>query len=269
MSEEIFFGIETGVSDPAPGVHCFIRVAVCCDIGAVLCYSLFFSRPASSRYGSIVITVDGSQSAKSPPEKSGVSWSRLVLDLYPAETVVRFPLLSRKFRLEICSIYDFSPPRAKHCLDCDKCVLQFDHHCVWLRTCIGRGIHCKFWWYLCEETALSLWTGILYIAYLKANITRIWWKDAIMILLLFILAISLLFLLLLLLFHSYLILTNQTAYELIRRRRIPYMRNIPERALPFSQGIGKNLYNFCCAPHSLYSLERVPTSMEIEGKLRP
>ncbi|KAJ4829453.1 hypothetical protein Tsubulata_015704 [Turnera subulata] len=86
-------------------------------------------------------------------------------------------------------------------------------------------------WYLCEETALSLWTGILYISYLKANITRFWygilfrkWKDAIMILLLIILAISLLFLLLLLLFHSYLILTNQTTYELIRRRRIPYMR---------------------------------------------
>uniref|UniRef100_A0A2P2KVV8 S-acyltransferase n=1 Tax=Rhizophora mucronata TaxID=61149 RepID=A0A2P2KVV8_RHIMU len=50
------------------------------------------------------------------------------------------------------------------------------------------------------------------------------WKDAIMILLLVPLSISLIFLLLLLLFHSYLILTNQTTYELVRRRRILYLR---------------------------------------------
>lgn len=40
----------------------------------------------------------------------------------------------------------FQPPRTKHCHDCDKCVLQFDHHCVWLGTCIGQGNHCRFWW---------------------------------------------------------------------------------------------------------------------------
>ncbi|KAJ4829454.1 hypothetical protein Tsubulata_015705 [Turnera subulata] len=48
----------------------------------------------NAKYGSIVITVDGSQSAKSPPEKSVASWSRLVLDLYPAETVVSLHELS-------------------------------------------------------------------------------------------------------------------------------------------------------------------------------
>ncbi|KAJ4828219.1 hypothetical protein Tsubulata_049986, partial [Turnera subulata] len=51
--------------------------------------------------------------------------------------------------------------------------------------------------------------------------------------------------------------------------QLSFCRNIPERAHPFSQGIGRHLCNFCCALHSLYSLERVPTSMEIEEKLRP
>jgi hypothetical protein len=38
------------------------------------------------------------------------------------------------------------PPRTRHCHDCDKCVLQFDHHCIWLGTCIGKKNHCRFWW---------------------------------------------------------------------------------------------------------------------------
>ncbi|XP_022775465.1 protein S-acyltransferase 10-like isoform X3 [Durio zibethinus] len=173
---------------------------------------------------------------------------------------------SKAFSCFYCNVEQ--PPRAKHCHDCDKCVLQFDHHCVWLGTCIGQGNHCKFWWYICEETALCLWTGILYITYLKANISRAWWKDAIMILLLIAMAISIIFLLLLLLFHSYLVLTNQTTYELVRRRRIPYLRGIPERVYPFSQGVCSNLYDFCCVC-SIYHLESLPSAQELEEKSRP
>lgn len=48
--------------------------------------------------------------------------------------------------LHIWCITYLQPPRAKHCHDCDKCVLKFDHHCVWLGTCIGQGNHYRFWW---------------------------------------------------------------------------------------------------------------------------
>ncbi|KAI4314625.1 hypothetical protein L6164_027513 [Bauhinia variegata] len=219
------------------------------------------NQPASSKNGSLIVTVDGSPMVRKFSGSDSISWSKLVLDLYSPGTAIR------NWTCPYCNVEQ--PPRAKHCHDCDKCVLQFDHHCVWLGNCIGQNNHCRFWWYLCEETALCVWTGIFYISYLKAHIARLWWKAAIIILLLVTLSISLIFLLLLLLFHSYLILTNQTTYELVRRRRIPYLRGIPERVYPFSKGVCRNLFNFCCARSSIYSLEPLPTRQEIEEKSRP
>jgi hypothetical protein len=35
-----------------------------------------------------------------------------------------------------CSLYQ--PPRAAHCPDCNVCVEEYDHHCPWMGTCIGK-----------------------------------------------------------------------------------------------------------------------------------
>ncbi|KAK9230818.1 hypothetical protein WN943_021048 [Citrus x changshan-huyou] len=190
-------------------------------------------QPASSKNGNMVITMEGSRSGRSFSGSNATSWTKLVLDLYPPGTSIR------SLTCSYCNVEQ--PPRAKHCHDCDRCVLQFDHHCVWLGTCVGLGNHCRFWWFICEETALCLWTGVLYVAYLKANIAL----------------------------ACYLILTNQTTYELVRRRRIPYLRGIPERVYPFSDGVCRNLYKLCCVKASVYNLERLPTAQEIEEKSRP
>ncbi|KAL0755784.1 hypothetical protein Bca101_093452 [Brassica carinata] len=192
--------------------------------------------------GSFVINVEGESASSGGGRRTpSSSWGKLVLDLYPPGTSLRN-------------------------LTCGYChVEQFDHHCVWLGTCVGQKNHCKFWWYICEESALCIWTLIMYIDYLT-NVAKPWWKNAIIILLLVVLVISMIFVLLLLLFHSYLILTNQSTYELVRRKRIPYMRNIPERVHPFSRGIKRNLHNVCCGNHTLDSL---PTAFELEDRARP
>lgn len=216
---------------------------------------------ASGRNGSFTISVEGSQPGRNSLGANITPWTKFVMDLYRPGTPIR------SCTCTYCSI--MQPPRSRHCPDCDKCVLEFDHHCLWLGTCIGQGNHCRFWWYIFLETALSIWTGILYITYLKANFARAWWQDAIMILLFSTLTICLIFLLLLLFFHSYLVLTNQTTYELVRRRRIPYLRDFPERVYPFSKGICRNLYNFCCVRTSVNSIERLPLTQELELKANP
>lgn len=223
--------------------------------------SITSKQPASSKNGDVVIAIDRNQLGSNLQGRGTIAWTKLVMDMYPSGTSLRGVTCT------YCNVVQ--PPRAKHCHDCDKCVLQFDHHCVWLGTCIGQGNHCAFWWYICGETALSLWTGTLYIQFLKSDISKPWWLYAIMILLLATLFFCLIFLLLLLLFHSYLILTNQTTYELVRRRRIQYLRNIPERVYPFSRGACRNLYEFCCAQRSKYRMEPLPTGQELEDKLRP
>ncbi|KAG7026713.1 Protein S-acyltransferase 10 [Cucurbita argyrosperma subsp. argyrosperma] len=187
-------------------------------------------QPASSKNVDVVVTIDRNQVGKNV-QGDLTSWTKMVMDMYPPGTS------PRNFTCSYCHVEQ--PPRTKHCHDCDRCVLQFDHHCVWLGTCIGQGNHCRFWW-----------------------------NAAIVIMLLITLSIALIFLLLLLLFHSYLVLTNQTTYELVRRRRIFYLRGIPERVFPFSKGVCHNLYDFCCH-RRVYQLEPLPSVQELEERSRP
>ncbi|KAJ6907727.1 hypothetical protein NC651_018229 [Populus alba x Populus x berolinensis] len=403
--------------------------------------SMLSKQPASSKSGSFVITVEGSRSERNITGSNVTSWTKLVLDMYPPGTSIRYAMLGTLRNPFLCpvgllcdklmgclamvTIRDSytTPKKTLTCIYCNVeqlvctpgCIninliptLEFLHlqlpasillcllykkegklseiirstypsltfqnsllheqsiamivtNVFFSLTIIvfglGRALAGEI--IVDFETVLCLWTGILYITCLKANISR----DAITILLLVTLSIALIFLLLLLIFHRqvfsfiqyffsrmihgfrrssfhfyaghkshrvlthsynmpfvvfgaskanplaslhvtvfpfrllvleagkenlslalvtiplwflradgfsiYLILTYQTTYELVRRRRIPYLRGIPERVYPFSKGVCRNLYDFCFARNSIYSLERLPTAMELEEKSRP
>ncbi|GJN21805.1 hypothetical protein PR202_gb09321 [Eleusine coracana subsp. coracana] len=121
-------------------------------------------------------------------------------------------------------------------------------------------------WYIFEESILCIWTVALYIESLHLDVDKAWWKNFVGVVMLAVLIFILIFLLLLCLFHSYIALTNQTTYEVARRRRIFYLRGVPDRVHPFSRGICRNIYDFCSPSQKGFALEAVPPLEELEAR---
>uniref|UniRef100_A0A0E0MMD1 S-acyltransferase n=1 Tax=Oryza punctata TaxID=4537 RepID=A0A0E0MMD1_ORYPU len=92
-----------------------------------------------------------------------------------------------------------------------------------------------------SETILSIWTVALYIDSLRLDVDK----------------------------ACYIALTNQTTYEVARRKRIFYMRGIPDKVHPFSKGICRNIYVFCFSRQKGYDLEEVPPLEELEARAAP
>ena len=60
-----------------------------------------------------------------------------------------------------CASYVTDTPRTKHCHECRKCVQGFDHHCVYLQSCVGSANYRTF---LALLLAITIWTsGLLAI----------------------------------------------------------------------------------------------------------
>ncbi|KAH7649641.1 binding protein [Cryptosporidium bovis] len=49
------------------------------------------------------------------------------------------------------------PFRAHHCSDCGYCVQRFDHHCVWIDSCVGYGNQRSFFLFLSFLMASFIW----------------------------------------------------------------------------------------------------------------
>lgn len=145
--------------------------------------------------------------------------------------------------------------RTKHCYDCGRCVTTFDHHCFWIGNCVGEKNHSLFWWYLVSETVTIAWACSLASSTFQytdgANFLSKWFMLNTPSL--FCLLSSLGFLLMLgalLGFHSYLIYTGQTTWEVTRPRQISYMKGVPKDVYPFSQGGCANIKTVCLLSHA-------------------
>jgi len=52
------------------------------------------------------------------------------------------------------------PPRCRHCAKCGSCVLRMDHHCPWLRQCIGFGNYKYFVMFITYSAVALLFKAV-------------------------------------------------------------------------------------------------------------
>lgn len=50
---------------------------------------------------------------------------------------------------------------SKHCWECNKCVANFDHHCPWLNTCIGRRNYTYYY--------VAIWSFLLMLGFVISS----------------------------------------------------------------------------------------------------
>lgn len=63
-------------------------------------------------------------------------------------------------RCHLCNIFT-SSKKTKHCSLCNKCVEQFDHHCKWLNSCVGRRNYGAFIASVSTSLLLAIMTSSL------------------------------------------------------------------------------------------------------------
>ena len=122
-----------------------------------------------------------------------------------------------------CSIY--RPPRTSHCAVCDNCVERFDHHCIWLGTCVGKRNY-KFFYLLIASLNLTAYFEIGYCIFLIVFHAKKNKKDKYNIIVIVFISFVLVFDVCFVVFfigklfflHSYLVFKNLTFYEHIKEK---------------------------------------------------
>ena len=152
-----------------------------------------------------------------------------------------------------CSLY--RPPRTSHCAVCDNCVERFDHHCIWLGTCIGKRNY-KFFYILLSSIFFTALFEIGYCIYLivyhgKKSRKKDKYDILVIASMSFVMFFDVCFIVFfiekLFFLHTYLVFKNLTFYEYIKEKW-----NKPPGFNLLYKGICYSWYRiiFLCTPKS-------------------
>ncbi|KAH3681342.1 hypothetical protein WICPIJ_007695 [Wickerhamomyces pijperi] len=74
------------------------------------------------------------------------------------------------FPEQICKTCQLvKPARSKHCKYCGGCVILYDHHCVWLNNCVGKGNYIWFYSFIL--------VNVLVLSYASVIIGQLVWNE--------------------------------------------------------------------------------------------
>ena len=166
------------------------------------------------------------------------------------KSVIKMNIKGHMVKLNYCyTCFHFRPPRTSHCAECDNCVENFDHHCLWMGTCVGKRNY-KYFYYLISLTSILcliiLISSVIYLIqyfknYLEDENKR---KHSLLIIICLCIDgfIALLFLSFFLFklfcLHTYLIWVGLNFYEYLKHN---YFVTLDIK--PYSRGCLKNIIN--------------------------
>ena len=192
------------------------------------------------------------------------------------KSVIKMNIKGHIVNLNYCyTCFHFRPPRTSHCAECDNCVEKFDHHCLWMGTCVGKRNY-KYFYYLVSLVTILCSITFISSFYYLFNYFKIYLKEeksknnlTIIISLSIDGFISVMFLVFFLIklfcLHTYLVSSGLTFYEHIKKRYF-----ITLGIKPYSRGCLKNIINriFRRIPSSKLNLDEIcPKNNNVMNKI--
>ena len=179
------------------------------------------------------------------------------------KSVIKVNIQGHMTNLNYCyTCFHFRPPRTSHCAECDNCVENFDHHCLWMGTCVGKRNYKYFYYLIFLTTLCSIIQLFTSLGYMINHLKHKDFKSSDSKYIVFSLASVAFFNLMFLVFflfklfyiHTWLLTRGLTFYEYIKKK---YLVTLKIR--PYSRGIFTNIYNkiFKKIPFSKLDLEKL------------
>ena len=179
------------------------------------------------------------------------------------KSVIKVNIQGHMTNLNYCyTCFHFRPPRTSHCAECDNCVENFDHHCLWMGTCVGKRNYKYFYYLIFLTTLCSIIQLFTSLGYMINHLKHKDFKSSDSKYIVFSLASVAFFNLMFLVFflfklfyvHTWLLTKGLTFYEYIKKK---YLVTLKIR--PYSRGIFTNIYNkiFKKIPFSKLDLEKL------------